>query len=54
MFHFVDGKNRIVQVPQLSSFLIDDGDDDDGKDKQQNNSKVDFSKLDPLNPNGYM
>ena len=58
MFHAVDGKNLIVRVPQSSSFLVDDDDDDDddddGKDQQENNTTVDFSKLDPLNPNGYM
>lgn len=52
MFHVVNGQHQILQYPAAESLLADAM--TDSEDQRDRISEADFSKLDPLNPNGYM
>jgi hypothetical protein len=51
MFHVVEGKHQIVVIPQSRSLS---NNDELFEDSHSKGTKIDFSKLEPLNPNGYM
>ena len=52
MFHIVDGHHQALQMPASKALWTDDA--NDGKSPSQRDEKIDFSKMEPLNPNGYM
>ena len=52
MFHIVDGHHQALQMPASKTLWTDDA--NDGKSPSQRDEKIDFSKMEPLNPNGYM
>lgn len=52
MFHTIDGNHQSLEVPNSEALLNNDM--TDGKDQWNRASDIDFSKLEPLNPNGYM
>ena len=53
MFDIVDGHHQSLPLgSDLSAFF--NSDTSEGKDQLDRDEKIDFSKLEPLNPDGYM
>jgi len=52
MFHVVEGQLQPLKTPSSSHLVIEDTIND--VDVSNRISAVDFAKLEPLNPNGYM
>ena len=52
MFHTIDGHHQSLELPNSEAFLNNDM--TDSEDHWNRDSDIDFSKLEPLNPNGYM
>jgi hypothetical protein len=52
MFHALEGQVQPVKTSSSSHLVVEDTINDD--DVSNRISAVDFAKLEPLNPNGYM